>query len=91
MSAHASFINLTAPPRLAVVTPDLVGSFVKLNGRRFGRRHPRCVSLDRRPWAKARGIDPRAARADLLVRLAADAAKFAKLFDLMYGGRCADR
>lgn len=42
-------------------------------------------------WAKARGIDPRKARADLLVRLAADAAKFAKVFDLMYGDRCADR
>jgi excisionase family DNA binding protein len=42
-------------------------------------------------WAKARGIDVRAARANLLVRLAADAAKFAPLFDMVYGDRCADR
>jgi hypothetical protein len=40
---------------------------------------------------KALGINPKQARRDLLARLAACASKFAPLFDMVYGGRCADR
>ena len=36
-------------------------------------------------------LHPRKARADLLVRRAAEAAKLAPLFDMVYGDRCADR